>query len=131
MTKTSSLLFTLACGCAFFSLSAIPATAAGTAPWVKMGPLPGSDGGRIAFDPNTPNTMIVGAGSGGGALFRSTNGGTSFTRLQVGGLYEGFRAIAFDPKKGSNIAFAFSTDNYTGVTGGVYESTNDGASWAR
>ena len=90
------------------------------------------DLGRIAFDPNGPNTMLVGAGSGSGALFRSMNGGTAFTRLQVGGIYESFRAIAFDPKKASGIAFAYSSDDvFGGENGGIYKSTNGGASWAR
>ena len=128
MTKTPSLLFALACGWAFFPQPALSATASGTTPWVKLGGLPGSDLGRIAFDPNSPNTMLVGAGSGSGALFRSTNGGTAFIRLQVGSIYESFRAIAFDPKKNSGIAFAYSSDDVnSGSNGGIYKSTNGGA----
>jgi hypothetical protein len=133
MRKIPALLIALASSCAFIvPQAAIAGTKSSTAPWVKLGGVPGSDAGRIAFDPNNPNTMLVGPSSGGGELFRSTNGGTSFTRVQVGSIYECFRAIAFDPKKGSNIAFAFSSDNPNrGANGGVYKSTDDGATWTR
>ncbi len=133
MRKIPARLIALASSCAFIVPQAAEAgTKSSTAPWVKLGGLPGSDAGRIAFDPNNPNTMLVGPASGGGELFRSTDGGSSFTRVQVGSIYECFRAIAFDPKKGSKTAFAFSSDNPNGgANGGVYESTDDGATWTR
>jgi hypothetical protein len=80
-------------------------SAASTAPWIAVGGVPGTDVDRIAID---PNTMLLGANTSDGMLLGGTNGGTTFTAPQLGGIDESLRAIAFSPKKGSGVAFAFS-----------------------
>lgn len=74
----------------------------------------------IAVDPNQPN--IVYAGSWGGGVFKSVNGGKtwSFAGEGLGVLY--IDSLAVDPE--------ISTTIYAGTHGGgVYKSTNGGISW--
>lgn len=74
----------------------------------------------IAVDPNQSN--IVYAGSWGGGVFKSVNGGKtwSFAGEGLGVLY--IDSLAVDPE--------VSTTVYAGTHGGgVYKSTNGGVSW--
>lgn len=99
-------------------------------PWTKLGGIPGGTIFRVAVDPTNPATMFAGA-AGGGIIFKSVSGGTSYSAETVGGIYEAFRAIAVDPKN-SNIVFAFSSDdNFNGQHGGVYQTQNGGTTWAK
>ncbi len=107
-------------------------TAAGALPtWTRLGGIPGGAFGKIAFDPNNPAIMFVGAGSAGGAIFRSADGGATFQETILGAVQTGVRAIAIDPKN-SKIVFASTTDDYNaGVNGALYESQDGGLTWAK
>jgi photosystem II stability/assembly factor-like uncharacterized protein len=103
---------------------------ASTAPFTKLGGVPGGNIGQIAFDPNNPTTMFVGS-DGGGIIYRSTDGGANFTPISVGGIFERFRAITVDPKN-SQIVIAFSSDDFnSGLDGAVYESRTGGRTWTK
>jgi photosystem II stability/assembly factor-like uncharacterized protein len=88
--------------------------------------LPGAQIGKIAVDPNHPATLYAGS-EVGGTIFKSTDGGSSWSKRTVGG--SGFRAIAVDPAN-SNIVLAFDAFG-SGNVGGLFESTNAGSTWAR
>jgi hypothetical protein len=86
--------------------------------------------GAIAFDPAQPDVVYVGTGEGnwysrwGAGVLRSTDGGDTFSLLAgapfVG---QGFFDLAVDPTDSDRLLAA--------TTGGVYLSTDAGASWTR
>ena len=87
------------------------------------------NGQKMAVDPYSPNVVVVGTPQNG--LFITTNGGATWQSVSAvpvslkdsNGTYPGIDGIEFDPAN-TNIIFAASYGN------GVYESTNDGASWS-
>jgi photosystem II stability/assembly factor-like uncharacterized protein len=95
---------------------------AGPNRWTSTGPETGYANG-LAVDPKTPN--IIYAGSPGGGIFKSWDGGQRWFRINRG--LEGNSAIvnefAFDPAD-SNIVYA-------GMNSGVHKSTDGGAHWTR
>jgi photosystem II stability/assembly factor-like uncharacterized protein len=77
----------------------------------------------IAIDPLTPSTLYAGTSTGG--VFKSTDGGNSWTTSSSGlqGSTVRVNALAIDPLTPSTL--------YAGTSGaGVYKSTDRGASWA-
>jgi photosystem II stability/assembly factor-like uncharacterized protein len=78
---------------------------------------PGGDVRAIVFDPSSSATLY--AGTGGGGVFKSKNGGTSWasTGLRDAEIW----ALAIDP----NIPHVI----YAGGTDGVFKSSDGGASW--
>ena len=92
---------------------------AGTDAWTSNGP----EGGRIyalALDPATPTTLY--AGTYGGGVFKSTNGGAAWNAVTAGLMNTDVRALAINP--------ATPTTLYAGTYGdGVFKSTNGGAAW--
>jgi photosystem II stability/assembly factor-like uncharacterized protein len=90
-------------------------------------------GPKMAIDPTDPN--IVYAGTGASGILKTTNGGTSWSRLTrlPSGIavnafgtnqYPGITGIQIDPGN-TAIIFAASYGN------GVYRSTDGGANWTR
>ena len=95
--------------------------------------------GAITVDPNNQNTVIAGVGwrdDGGFAgnfqmqkngpvvLYRSTNGGNSWTTINITNNQSSERnvyTIQFDKSNSNNV--------YVGTSQGVYKSTNAGVSW--
>ncbi len=92
--------------------------------------------GAIGVDPNNTQVIYVGTGEGnnngdwigGMGMWKSTNGGTSWTQLTLpawsyGGIYHSIRKILVDPNNSLNV--------YAAVDGGLFYSTNAGAagSW--
>jgi hypothetical protein len=110
------------------------ATEALLAPWVSLGPAPIPNGqfgpvsGRtisIAVHPTNPDIVYVGAAQGG--LYRSTNGGTTWTTLLDSGLSLAIGAIAIAPSQPDTIYVGtgetgFCGDCFFGV--GVYRIDN-------
>lgn len=101
--------------------------------WTQLGP--GNIGGRIravAVHPTDPNTVYIGAVSGG--VWKSTNGGTSWTSLAdfMGNI--AVCALVIDPNN-SNTIYAgtgegfFNLDAIRGA--GIFKSTDAGASWTQ
>src|SRR5439155_11015016 len=93
---------------------------AGVNTWTTTGPA----GGRVqslAVDPVT--TTIIYAGTDGGGIFRSTNGGASWTAINAGLSNSSVSALA--------VSFASPTTLYAGTDGGgVFKSTTSGTSWS-
>jgi photosystem II stability/assembly factor-like uncharacterized protein len=86
----------------------------------------------LVVDPSDPSTLFVSAAIPveGGHLYKSTDGGATFTELQ-GGPPIGIRFsnIVVDPLSSSTL-YACAYDNYRGLCGGLYKSTDGGLSWA-
>lgn len=104
------------------------AHAASTAPWTRLAGLPGGGIGHITFDPSNPAIMFAGVNDGG-IIFRTTDGGETFSAIKVGTIFQGFRGIAVNPKN-SKLVFAISTNN-SGSEGIVYRSQDGGLTWAQ
>jgi photosystem II stability/assembly factor-like uncharacterized protein len=83
----------------------------------------------LAVDPRTPTTLYAGKGGargrpiGSSGVFKSTNGGTSWTAMNTGlHIQEDVHALAVDPRTPTTL--------YAGtLASGVFKSTNGGASW--
>lgn len=102
-----------------------------------MGPISGNAGGQllksgrlnfISISPTNSNVLFVGAPCGG--LWRSTNGGTSWTTNTDNLPVTGFGDHAFDPTN-TNIMYAATGDGDAGDSNctGVYKSTDGGNTW--
>ncbi len=96
------------------------------AQWSRIGP----EGGYIkclAIDPQNTQTIYAGSSDTWSGVFKSTNGGVSWTQVNSG-LAAGtqIRSLAVDPQ---------NTDIIYAGTGrhpwGVYKSTNGGANWTQ
>jgi uncharacterized protein (TIGR03437 family) len=107
--------------------------------WTSIGPQPTSAGtsyvtaGRvntIAIDPQNSNTVYVGAAEGG--VWKSTDGGSTWTALTDAQASLANGAIALDPSN-SDIIYVgtgeenFAIDSYYGA--GILKSTDAGATW--
>jgi photosystem II stability/assembly factor-like uncharacterized protein len=89
---------------------------AGTNVWTSNGP----DGGSISslvIDPGNPLILYAGTGAG---VYKSINGGASWTAINHGLEYKGFSALSFDPHDSSTL-YASS--------GKIYKSTDGGEDW--
>jgi hypothetical protein len=80
----------------------------------------------IAIDPQSPATLY--AGTGGGGVFKSINGGASWSAVNTG-LKNGYgmdvrvaESLAIDPQNPTTV--------YAGTLDGVFKSSNGGASWS-
>jgi photosystem II stability/assembly factor-like uncharacterized protein len=102
-----------------------------------------SDTGAIdlAFDPSSPSVVYaalwqvrrqpwnLSSGGPGSGLYRSTDGGTTWTRLAGGGLPGGIYGrigIAVSPVDGSRVYASIEA-----AEGGLYRSDDAGATWTR
>jgi photosystem II stability/assembly factor-like uncharacterized protein len=73
----------------------------------------------LAVDPSSPQTLYAGSGA---VLFRSTNGGAAWTRIDSGALWLAtIRSIVVDPTSGETVYLG--TDNF------AFKSTNGGSDW--
>ena len=99
--------------------------------------LPNLSVAAVAVDPVNTNTLYVGTGYcyfsipnyGGSGLYQSTDGGSSFQRLNVSSSAEDFVKVVVDPSNHNNVlASAFSQQTYS--QGTVYRSTNGGSTWS-
>jgi hypothetical protein len=78
---------------------------------------------QVLVDPtNSSSLYIVRNVSGGGQVFHSTSGGTSWTNITGNLPTNGTHAVAYDPRSGTIFVGDFT---------GVWASTNGGASWSR
>lgn len=121
------LLVMSSCGAARSSVAGAAGQAA--VKWTRLAGAAGGPVWRIAFDPENPSTMFL--GSDDGLIFKSVDGGQHFARMTVGVLGEQFRALAVSPVD-SRIVVAFSSDvfGFDASFGGVYLSTDGGATWS-
>jgi hypothetical protein len=108
--------------------------------WIGIGPQPineccgnGASAGRttaLAIDPT--NTQVIYAGAAEGGVWKTTNGGTTWTPLTDSQMSLATGSIAIDPQNHNTIYVGtgeanFSIDSYYGV--GVLKSTDGGATW--
>src|ERR1035441_2875425 len=76
----------------------------------------------LAIDPSSPATLY--AGEYGGGVFKSSNGGTSWSASSSGLTNLGVLALVIDPSSPATL--------YAGtINGGVFKSRPGGASWSR
>ena len=100
--------------------------------WTPLGP--GNIGGRtraLVIHPTTPNTMYA-AGVAGG-VWKTTNGGTSWTPLADLIANIAVNSLAIDPTN-SNILYAGTGESFAGdgVRGaGIFKTTDGGTNWTR
>src|SRR5262245_23214816 len=89
--------------------------------WVGIGPS-GGNVSAVAIDPQTPNTVYAGTSSGG--VFKSINGGRSWTAVNSGLTNLDVRVLAIDPHHPATL--------YTGTAGigRLFKSVNGGESWS-
>jgi hypothetical protein len=93
---------------------------AGVNRWTSHGP-EGGGVAALAIDPATPTTLY--AGTSGGGIFKSGNGGGSWSPANAGLTNPSVPSLAIDP--------ATPTVLYAGTTGGgVFKSVDGGASWS-
>ena len=102
--------------------------------WTPLGPAPSSGySGRvtsIAVHPTDSNTVYVGAATGG--VWKTTNGGTTWTPLTDNQDTLATGVIVIDPANPNTLYVGtgeanFSCDSYYGA--GILKSTDGGASW--
>ena len=97
---------------------------AGNNVWTSNGP----EGGMIyalAIDPATPSTLY--AGTYGRGVFKSANGGASWSAANTGLTNTNVRALAINPATPSTL-YAGTWDDVS--VGGVFKSTDGGAAWS-
>lgn len=102
-----------------------------TTPWRLEGPT--NVGGRInavAVDPNNPNVILEGGAAGG--IFKSTDGGSSWTAVFDDQAYLAIGDIVYQPGS-SQILYAGTGDpnigGYPFIGNGIYKSTDGGDTW--
>ena len=91
------------------------------ADWQALGPF-GGDVEDVAVSPTNPDIVLAGLypSSGSGTLFRSTNGGASWTEV-----------TALSGKNVYDIDFTSTGIAYIGTSDSVWKSTDDGANWTQ
>lgn len=114
---------------------------AGTA-WMPIGPRPttsayqangGFNSGRInAIAVSPANVQLILVGSATGGIWRSINGGTSFTAVSDSQADLGVAAIAFAPSDPTVVYAAMGDLDNSGYFGtGILKSTDSGLTWTR
>src|SRR5438105_5467047 len=87
--------------------------------WTRIGP----EGGAIAalaIDPMTPGVLYAAAGGG---VFKSTNGGASWSAVNTGLPNSSYVSVlAIDPQTPATL--------YAGTYRGIFKSTDGGGSWS-
>jgi hypothetical protein len=101
-----------------WGLTGMP-TAHAAVGWRSIG-LGGGLGLSILIDPTAPSTLYAGTHNGG--IFKSTDGGASWSVVNTGLTNSLVFALALDPTTPTTL--------YTGTGGGVFKSTDGGASWS-
>jgi photosystem II stability/assembly factor-like uncharacterized protein len=76
----------------------------------------------LAMDPRDPNTLYAGIGRAGGGVFKTTNAAASWTFASPGLPDGAVVALALDPQNRGTIYASTRTS-------GVFQSTDDGATW--
>ena len=96
--------------------------------WTNLGP--GNFAGRtrsFLIDPRNPNIMYAGATAGG--VFKSTDGGASWSSVTDGFSVLSIGALAMDPSN-PNVIYAGTGESYAGHLGnGIFKSADAGVTW--
>ncbi len=102
----------------FLSLSLSGRVEAGTNQWTSYGP-EGEKVRALVIDPVTPTTVY--AGTCGGGVFKSTDGGSTWAAINTGLTNPYVSAIAIDPITPNTL--------YAGTGGKAFKSTDGGTNW--
>jgi photosystem II stability/assembly factor-like uncharacterized protein len=110
--------------------------------WTHRGPW--NVGGRtraLALDISDPNEQTILAGGVSGGMWRSTNGGTSWTRTTDPLQLQSVTCIAQDTRAGKTNIWYYGTGEFLGNStsggnarfkgDGIFKSTNGGLSWSQ
>ena len=81
----------------------------------------------VAINPFNASTILIGVPGAG--IFRSVNGGSTFSVINTGLDSLDVTAIAFNPVT-SGVVYVGLKPNLVGNLGGVFKSTNGGANWS-
>ena len=103
------------------SLAVAGLAVAGEGVWSSQGPH-GGYVSAMAVDPQSPATLYAAAGGG---VFKSTDGGLSWTPARVGLPSVVLDALVIDPQTSTTLYAAAA-----GFNGGVFTSTDGGQRWA-
>ena len=98
---------------------------AGILTWTTGGPL-GGWVRKIVFDPKTPG-VVYAATSGG--VFKSTNGGVTWQRMNTGLGVTFVEGLAIDASNPSTLAAVTGPLSANPTVGGVFVTTNGGLTW--
>lgn len=110
-----------------------------TSDWSALGPIISNESGSgipgigrinaIAIDPNDANTWYAGAPAGG--LWKSVDGGSTWTGLFDEFPQIGVSGIAINPDDSNTILIATGDDDASdSFSAGIFKSTDGGSSWA-
>jgi Sortilin, neurotensin receptor 3,/Secretion system C-terminal sorting domain len=116
--------------------AALPPALTPSGTWASMGPTSSTGGyagiGRlnsIAFDPS--NSSIIYAGAAGGGVWKTTNGGTSWSPLTDTQNSLGVSAILVDQSNPNTVYVATGDgDGRDSPSTGILKSTDGGATWS-
>jgi photosystem II stability/assembly factor-like uncharacterized protein len=91
--------------------------------------------GSLVVDPNNANTLFVtvwyGPSSNSGGVYKSTDGGVTWTNTTAA-IHTGAASdIVMDPTNSSVLYTGFTQGAGGGTTNGLYKTTNGGTSWTR
>jgi hypothetical protein len=120
--------------------SATPLTSPTPPVWTLIGPQPignyyGVSAGRVtSLAVNPSNSSIVYAGGAEGGVWKTTNGGTSWTALTDAEPSLAVGSIAIDPTNVNTIYVGTGEENFSGDSyygAGILKSTNAGATWTQ
>jgi hypothetical protein len=78
----------------------------------------------MAASPSRPGVLYV---KTNGALFKSTDGGASFTPIEIGGSGARYATILMDPSQPTKLWASANETN--GGPGGLFETQDDGKTW--
>ncbi|MCG3212580.1 MAG: hypothetical protein FOGNACKC_06250 [Anaerolineae bacterium] len=104
--------------------------AASEASWTQVG-FSGQMVSQIAINPANPKVIYVGSSTVGFGVYKTTDGGISWTQIKSG--LPGNVAVAslvVDPQN-SDVLYIGTYTVGTSLYGGVYKSINGGTSWSR
>src|SRR6266849_1616397 len=113
LLHTARMLFLMA----LVGLLPVGQVQAGLNEWTSGGP----EGGSIrvvVVDPQTPTTLYAGTPGG---VFKSANGGESWSPVNTGLSSSAIRALVVDPQTPTTL--------YAGTSGGVFVSSNSAGNW--
>jgi photosystem II stability/assembly factor-like uncharacterized protein len=83
----------------------------------------------VVFDPNAPTTMFAGTNHSG--LFKSTNGGTTWSNvtdaLFVNSMH--VESVDVNPQNSSSVIFSMDFSGYSMPRGSILESNDGGSTW--
>ncbi len=122
--ETATLKILLVALLALLSLSQASRVSAGYYVWTSNGPGGGSIR-ALAIDPLSPSTVY--AGTPGGGVLKSTNGGATWSASNNGLTNANVRALAIDPRTPNTVYAGIDSD--IPCPRGVFKSTNGGANF--